>query len=277
MTDLINSFCRFFFTVLVYGVCLITTITGMCCAAKHEKSPGSVKFLFTLALSIVLLLIGAVIFPYLSFSHSLWVLAAYTIWGSTGIIPFLWSLLKKQKKALTDCTASLFGIITVLIFCGSLSLLLYYECVSNGVFSADRLFAPDSPDVICRFVMMPVILFFTPAFAIFALALGWIREQFYGFIKNLLFLAAAPAGLIIFVIAVICQLNKIQSSQSNSIFEMFAAAVWGVFMILPYGFMLWRSKKEKDTVKFYNAVAGLGAVLSFLLGIVILGYIGRGV
>ena len=77
-----------------------------------------------------------------------------------------------------------------------------------------------------------------------------LREKFSGFLKNLLLLAVAPIGFLIFTGTTLWQLNKIHSEESGSTLAIFStAAGWVIFMIIPYGSMLWRGKKEKDKFK----------------------------
>ena len=103
-----------------------------------------------------------------------------------------------------------------------------------------------------------------------------LREKFSGFLKNLLLLAVAPVGFIIFTGTALQQLGKIHSGQADSIFSIFAAAAaWIIFMFLPYGFMAWHGWKEKDRIKFYNGIAGTWAVHFFMFGLFLLAYISR--
>jgi hypothetical protein len=158
-----------------------------------------------------------------------------------------------------------------------LAVLLYYQCVTNGRLIADKLFLEESLNAICFFLTFPVILFFTPIFALSALILGALREKLSGVLKNLLLLAVGPVGFIIFTGTALRQLGKIHSGQGDSIFSIFAAAVcWVIFMFVPYGFMLWHGKKEQDKMKIHNGIAGIWAVNFFMFGLFLLGYICRG-
>jgi len=49
---------------------------------------------------------------------------------------------------------------------GTLTVVLYYQCVTNGVLVADKLFLEESLNAICCFLILPAILFFTPVFSI---------------------------------------------------------------------------------------------------------------
>ena len=259
MFSLENSFIRILFAVTIQIVCLLTTILGILCAGEHGKWAGSIRFLSKLAISFAWLVLGTVILPRFNFCHSLSGLAVYTTWGTLGIVPFVFSLLKvQQKENPFNRYDAIWGIITVLLFCGALAVLLYYQCVTNGVLIADKLFLEDSLNAICCFFLLPVILFFTPIFSLSALISGALREKFSGFLKNLLLLAVAPVGFIIFTGTALRQLGKIHSGQADSIFSIFAAAVcWVIFMFVPYGFMLWHGKKEQDKMKIHNGTAGI--------------------
>ena len=278
MFSLENSFIRILFVVITQIICLVTVIFGIVCAGEHGKWAGCIRFLSKLAISFAWLVLGTVILPRFSFCHSLSGLAVYTTWGTLGIVPFVFSLLKVQQKGNSlNRHDVILGIITVLLFCGALAILLYYQCVTNGVLIADKLFLEESLHTICCFFILPMFLFFTPIFSLSALILGALREKFSGFLKNLLLLAVAPVGFIIFTGTVLRQLGKIHSGQADSIFSIFAAAVcWVIFMFVPYGFMLWHGKKEQDKMKIHNGIAGILAVNFFMLGLFLLGYICRG-
>ena len=278
MFSLENSFIRILFAVTIQIVCLLTTILGILCAGERDKWSGIIKFLSELAISFAWLLIGTIILPRFSFCHSLWGLAVYTIWGIMGIVPFILALFRgQQKEDPLNWQEMIYGIITVLLFCGALAVLLYYQCVTNGRLIADKLFLEESLNAICFFLTLPVILFFTPIFALSALILGALREKLSGVLKNLLLLAVGPVGFIIFTGTALRQLGKIHSGQGDSIFSIFAAAVcWVIFMFVPYGFMLWHGKKEQDKMKIHNGIAGIWAVNFFMFGLFLLGYICRG-
>ena len=278
MFSLENSFIRILFAVIMQIICLVTAIFGIVYAREHGKWAGSIRFLSQLAISFVWLLIGTIILPHFSFCHSLWGLAVYTIWGIMGIVPFMLALFRgQQKEDPLNWQEMIYGIITVLLFCGTLTVVLYYQCITNGVLIADKLFLEDSLNAICCFFLLPVILFFTPIFSLSALISGALREKFSGFLKNLLLLAVAPVGFIIFTGTALRQLEKIHSGQADNIFSIFAAAVcWVIFMFVPYGLMLWYGKKEQDKMKIHNGIAGIWAVNFFMLGLFLLGYICRG-
>ena len=277
MFSLETSLGRILFAVLVQIVCLMTAIFGVICSGERDKWSGIIKFVSCLAVSCVWLITGAASLPYFGFNRSLLWLAAYTAWGALGVVPFVFSLFKAWKKGETAVwKETVWGVMTVLLFCGSLSVLLYYECVAEAVPFADKLFHEKCLEVIFLCLIPPVSLFFTPAFSISALVLGALRKKLSGFLKNLLLLAAAPGAFLAFTVTVARQLDKIHSGQPDNILTMLAAAVsWLAFMFLPYGFMLLRGKKEKDKMKFCNGIAGLGAVNSFMLGLFLLAYICR--
>ena len=272
------SFVRVFFAIAMQVVCLLTAIFGIIYAGEETKWSGVIRFLSSLAISFVWLIVGTAILPCFSFSHSLGGLAAYTLWGTLGIVPFILPLLKVRKNENPlNWHEMILGVVTVLLFCGALAVVLYYQCVTNGVLVADKLFREENLNTICCFFILPVIFFFTPVFSISALISGTLREKFSGFLKNLLLLAVAPIGFLIFTGTTLWQLNKIHSGETGSTLAIFStAAGWVIFMIIPYGSMLWRGKKEKDKAKFHNGIAGIWAVNFFIFGLCLLGYICRG-
>ena len=278
MFSLENSFIRILFAVIIQIVCLVTAIFGIVCAGEYGKWAGSIRFLSKLAISFAWLEIGSAVLSRLSFSHSRFGLAICTVWGTLGIVPFIFSLLKElRKENPANWAETIWGMITVLLFCGALAVLLYYQCVTNGRLIADKLFLEESLNAICFFLTFPVILFFTPIFALSALILGALREKLSGVLKNLLLLAVGPVGFIIFTGTALRQLGKIHSGQGDSIFSIFATAVcWVIFMFVPYGLMLWHGKKEQDKMKIHNGTAGIWAVNFFMFGLFLLGYICRG-
>ena len=276
MFSLETFFDRILFAGFMQIFCLVSAITGIVGAAEHEQHPGVVKFLSKSAISFTWLVLGTVILPRFDFSHSLAGLTVYTIWGTLGIIPFILPLFRYKKENQLNYREMISGIITVLFFCGALSWILYYECVVNGTFLTDKLFGEESLNTVCAYLILPVILFFTPGFSILSLILGTIRKKSSGFFRNLLLLAVAPVGFIIFTGTAVSGLSKMHSGQSGSIFTIFAvAAVWVVFMFVPYGFMIWRGRKEHDNAKFYNGIAGIWAVHFLMFGLFLLAYISR--
>ena len=276
MFSLETFFDRILFAGFMQILCLVSAISGIVGAAEHEQHSGVVKFLSKLAIAFLHLAIGTVILPRFDFSHSLAGLTVYTIWGTLGIIPFILPLFRYKKENPLNYREMISGMITVLFFCGALSWILYYECVVNGTFLADKLFGEESLNTVCAFFLLPVILFFTPIFSLSALISGALREKFSGFLKNLLLLAVAPVGFIIFTGTALQQLGKIHSGQSDRIFSIFATAVcWVIFMFVPYGFMIWRGRKEHDNAKFYNGIAGIWAVHFLMFGLFLLAYISR--
>ena len=276
MFCLATSFDRISFAVFAQFICLFSAIFGIAWAAKHDKCPGVVKFLSKLAISFLHLGVGTVILSHFNFSHSLAGLTIYTIWGTLGIIPFILPLFKCKKENPLNYREMISGIITVLLFCGALSRILYYECVVDGTFFADKLFGEESLNTVCAFFMLSVIIFFTPGFSILTLILGTSRKKSSGFFRNLLLLAAAPMGFLIFLGTAVSGLSKMHSGESGSILSIFSAvAAWIIFMFLPYGFMAWHGWKEKDRIKFYNGIAGIWAIHFFVLGLFLLAYISR--
>ena len=278
MFSLENSFIRILFAAIIQIICLVTAIFGVVCAGKRKQWTGIIKFLSELAISFAWLVIGSAVLSRLSFSHSRFGLAICTVWGTWGIVPFIFSLLKElRKENPANWAEMIWGMITVLLFCGALSVVLYYQCVTNGVFVKDKLFQEESLNAICCFFILPVILFFIPVFSVSALILGTLREKGAGFLKNLGLLAVAPIGFLIFTGTALFQLDRINAGQSDSIYSIFSAAAgWVIFMLVPYGLMLWRGKKEKDQIKFYNGISGIWAVNFFILVLFLLGYICRG-
>ena len=278
MFSLENSFIRILFAAIIQIICLVTAIFGIVCAGKRKQWTGIIKFLSELAISFAWLVIGSAVLSRLSFSHSLLGLAICTVLGTFGIVPFIFSLLKElRKENPANWAEMIWGMITVLLFCGALSVVLYYQCVTNGVFVKDKLFQEESLNAICSFFILPVILFFIPVFSVSALILGTLREKGAGFLKNLGLLAVAPIGFLIFTGTALFQLDRINAGQSDSIYSIFSAAAgWVIFMLVPYGLMLWRGKKEKDQIKFYNGISGIWAVNFFILVLFLLGYICRG-
>ena len=141
MFSLETSLGRILFAVFAQIVCLMTAIFGMSCAGERDKWRGIIKFVSCLAVSCVWLITGAASFSYFVFSRSLLWLAAHTAWGALGVVPFVFSLFKTWKKGETAVwKETVWGVMTVLLFCGSLSVLLYYECVAEAVPLSYKLF-----------------------------------------------------------------------------------------------------------------------------------------
>ena len=232
-----------------------------------------------LALAFLWLCGGTFLLPHFQFSHSLTGLIVYTIWGAAGITPF-WLILRQSYKnrQISDMRAAIFGLVSVLIFCGTLSALIYYDCVENGVWVPDKLFREENLDTIYVFLLFPAVLVFLPVFAISALVLGALRKKFAGFFQNLGLLAIMPLGVIAVMFVSLWQMSEGQSGRTGNLFLIFLAlGIWLAFLLLPYGFMAWRGGRKKEEKTFYNGIAGLGASIFFLLGLWWIGYLGRGV
>ena len=153
-----------------------------------------------------------------------------------------------------------------------MSTVIYYSCVENGILRENELFNYTCVKFLHLYYMLLDGLFFMPLFAIFTLILGMLRKNFSGFLKNLLQLAVAPAGLLLFVLMVYYQLDKIQS---GCLVIYAFVAIWIICMIIPYAVMLWYSKKEKDDLKFLNGISGVWSVIFFLLLLGIFAYLGQ--
>ena len=155
--------------------------------------------------------------------------------------------------------------------------MLYYAGVENRIFLGTKFVCDDSLRELCIYLFVPVVLFYTPVFGISALILGAIRKKFSGFVKNLGLLAAAPIGLIAVMGTGLYTLRGVHCEVGNYASILLAFFSWILCLWLPYGFMAWRGHREKDELRFCNGLAGLGAVNFFMIGLFLLGYIGRGV
>ena len=258
--------------------CLITAIAGMICGAERAQWRGFLTFVAKLALAFVWLGIGTFFLLRFSFIHSAAGVAAYTACGALGIVPFVYPLVRAWKnKTRPDWWENIWGIVTAGVFSGTLSLMLYHESVVNGIFSGLKFLRDESLNELCLYLLVPAVLFYTPVFGISALILGAIRKKFSGFVKNLGLLAAAPIGLIAVMGTGLYTLRGVHCEVGNYASILLAFFSWILCLWLPYGFMAWRGHREKDELRFCNGLAGLGAVNFFMIGLFLLGYIGRGV
>ena len=266
----------YFFRMAFFAFMLLLALgsagIGAATALLRGKLCGIIQFFSKLAFAVAWGGLAAILLPYIEMRHSFSVFIVYTVWGMSGIVPFVFSLLRNLKNKLNDRLAeNIWGIVTVLIFSGSLSTVIYYSCIENGVLRENELFSDACVKILHFYYMLLAGLFFMPLFAIFTLILGILRENFSGFLKNLLQLAVAPAGLLLFVLMVYYKLDKIQSG----CFLIYTAiAIWILIMIIPYTVMLWYSKKEKDDLQFLNGISGVWSVIFFLLLMCISAYLG---
>ena len=266
----------YFFRMAFFAFMLLLALgsagIGAATALLRGKLCGIIQFFSKLAFAVAWGGLAAILLPYIEMRHSFSVFIVYTVWGMSGIVPFVFSLLRNLKNKLNDRLAeNIWGIVTVLIFSGSLSTVIYYSCIENGVLRENELFSDACVKILHFYYMLLDGLFFMPLFAIFTLILGILRENFSGFLKNLLQLAVAPAGLLLFVLMVYYKLDKIQSG----CFLIYTAiAIWILIMIIPYTVMLWYSKKEKDDLQFLNGISGVWSVIFFLLLMCISAYLG---
>ena len=266
----------YFFRMAFFAFMLLLALgsagIGAVTALLRGKLCGIIQFFSKLAFAVAWGGLAAILLPYFEVRHSFSVFIVYTVWGMLGVVPFVFSLLRSLKNKLNDRLAeNICGIVTVLIFSGSLSTVIYYSCIENGVLRENELFSDACVKILHFYYMLLAGLFFMPLFAIFTLVLGILRENFSGFLKNLLQLAVAPAGLLLFVLMVYYKLDKIQSG----CFLIYTAiAIWILIMIIPYTVMLWYSKKEKDDLQFLNGISGVWSVIFFLLLMCISAYLG---
>ncbi|MBE6403793.1 MAG: hypothetical protein E7039_08750 [Lentisphaerae bacterium] len=266
----------YFFRMAFFAFMLLLALgsagIGAVTALLRGKLCGIIQFFSKLAFAVAWGGLAAILLPYFEVRHSFSVFIVYTVWGMLGVVPFVFSLLRSLKNKLNNRLAeNICGIVTVLIFSGSLSTVIYYSCIENGVLRENELFSDACMKILHFYYMLLAGLFFMPLFAIFTLVLGILRENFSGFLKNLLQLAVAPAGLLLFVLMVYYKLDKIQSG----CFLIYTAiAIWILIMIIPYTVMLWYSKKEKDDLQFLNGISGVWSVIFFLLLMCISAYLG---
>ena len=181
MFSLENSFIRILFAAIIQFVCLMTTIFGIIYASERNKWSGVIKFLSESAISLVWLILGSAIL----LRYSLRGLAAYTIWGTLGIVPFIFPLFKIQKKEnLLNWQEMICGISTVLLFDGTLTAVLYYQGVTNGIFLADKFFLEKSLNTVGCFLIFPVILFLCRCFPFWHLYWEHFGRSFPDFLKT---------------------------------------------------------------------------------------------
>ena len=266
-------FFRMAFFAFMLLLSLVSAGIGAVTALLRDKLCGIIQFFSKLAFAVAWGGLAAILLPYFEMRHSFSVFIVYTVWGMSGIVPFAFSLLRSLKNKLNDRLAeNIWGIVTVLIFSGSLSTVIYYSCVENGILRENELFNDVCIKLLHLYYMLIVGLFFMPLFASFTLILGILRENFSGFLKNLLQLAVAPAGLLILAIMIYYRLDKIQS---GCLVIYAVIAIWIICMIIPYAVMFWCSKKEKDDLKFLNGISGIWSVIFFLLLLGIFAYLGQ--
>ena len=279
MFSLENFLIRILFAFFMQLVCLIIAVFGMFESYDSGKFSAFMKYIFTLAAAFFWLCIVTMLLPCFSFSHSSAGLTIYAVCSTFGVIPYcirIYLTWKKQKKSI--CAGSVSGVLIVLFFCCALNVNIYYNCVENGVLSADKLFLENSIDTICRFFIFPAVLFFCSVFSLTAIIFGATGEKIYGFIKNIGLLLLPFVGLFFLTTAGFWLVNCGLSQQKRSMILLFFSLIlWFLLFILPYGIMTWRGRQQKNEIKFYNGIAGLCGVNFFLLSIWILSYIGRGV
>ena len=242
----------YFFRMAFFAFMLLLALgsgsIGAVTALLRGKLCGIIQFFSKLAFAVAWGGLAAILLPYIEMRHSFSGFTVYTVWGVLGVVPFVFSLLRSLKNKLNNRLAeNIWGILAILIFSGSLSTVIYFSCVENGVLRENELFNDVCIKLLHLYYMLIVGLFFMPLFASFTLILGILRENFSGFLKNLLQLAVAPAGLLLFVLMVYYQLDKFQS---GCLVIYAVIAIWIICMIIPYAVMFWCSKKEKDDLRF---------------------------
>ena len=253
--------------LLVPLACLGTAVAGALCAADTGGAVGFVKYLAALTVSFLWMFLGAIIFSCLGCRSSLGNLALYAPWCAAGMTPFCLSLRRAGNDgSRIGRTGAILGMAAGVLFCVVSAVPVCFGA-GNG---------EDHLHVLCFFFLIPAGLFLS-AFALTALGLGSFRKLFFGVIENLLLLAIAPAGLFVVMAVSLWSVASAPGGRGDTVPASIALAVWLLCMFVPYGYMTLRGRRKKDELGFYNGIAGLGAVVFFLLGLGLLGYIGRGV
>ena len=247
--------------------CLGAAVAGALCAADTGGVVGFVKYLAALAVSFLWIFLGAIILLRLDLHSLLWNLAVYLPWCAAGTASFCLSLRKGgNDSSRIGRAGAISGMIAGMLFCIVSAVAV---CFGGGK-------GVDDQEIPCLFFLAPVGLFLS-AFALTALGLGGIRKWFFGVIENLLLLAIAPAGIFVgMFVSFWSELFSDCGGNGNAPMSIFLA-VWLLCMFVPYGHMTLQGRRKKDELGFCNGMAGLGAVVFFLLGLGLLAYIGRGV
>lgn len=267
----------YFFRIVFFAFMLLvssaTAVIGAVAAILRDKWRGGICFFSKMAFAIAWGSIAVILLPYIETRHSVSFFAIYTVWGFSGAVPFIFSLFQTLKNKLNNRLAeNIWGIITVLTFFGSLSTVIYYSCVENGILQEKELFGYGCIKLLFLYFMLLSGIVFMPVFALFSVILGILRKRFSVFLKNLLLLSVPPAGLVLLALMIYHRFDKNQAGR----FAVYAVIfIWIVFMIIPYGLMLWRGKKEKNEMIFYNGVAGVWAFIFFMLLLGFAYYLGR--
>ena len=247
--------------------CLGTAAAGAFCAADTGGAVGFVKYLAALAVSFLWISLGALVLLRPDLRSLSWALAVFVPWGAAGTALFYPSLRKTAvDRSAIGRTGAILGMAAGVLFCVVSAVPVCFGA-GNG---------EDHLHVLCFFFLIPAGLFLS-AFALTALGLGAFRKLFFGVIENLLLLAIAPAGLFVVMAVSLWSVASAPGGRGDTVSASIALAVWLLCMFVPYGYMTLRGRRKKDELGFYNGIAGLGAVVFFLLGLGLLAYIGRGV
>ena len=260
-------------TLLMPVVCLLAAAAGVISAASCGKLTGFMKFSVVLAGTFLWVCAGTLLLPHLGLGEPLSSLTVYGLWSLSGLAPYATALFGAKKIGVPEIPRSpaIWGALTHLFFCATLGAALFRDVFPTAAGSrCDAL-----RDTLCRSMLPPVFLFFIPLFFLTALVLGSYRKKFAGFLGNLLLSAAAPCGLLFVTAIGLETLSRDPSGGTAPIFP--AIALWQLLLFVPWGLMALRGRREKDERKFCNGISGLGAAVFLDLGLLLLGYIGRGV
>lgn len=236
-------------------VCLGTAAAGLHCAAETGSTVVVIKYLSTLALSFLWMVLGALVLFLPDLCPLPWAAAAYVLVGVLSAAPFGISLYELGRNAPRIArAAAMLGLITVLLFCAVSAAKL---CSMGGS-------GEECLHSLCHFFLLPAGLVFLPAFALTVLELGDDRKRFG---VNLLLLAIAPAGLftLSFVSIPCATVSPCESGYPAPV--RIALAVWLLCLFGPYGYMTLRGWLKKDEPELCNGIAGLWTFVFFLLAI----------
>jgi len=236
---------------------------------------GIVRDLAILAGAFLLWIAGAELLFHLPCRGPWLEIAVFTLSGIGGFVPFGILTARTWGRRKKETAGYLCGLAALLIHSVAL---FYVVCDTWSVLAlpaGEKLFGEDLMDAVCHFMLPGAALFFLPIFVLLDLILGAKREKIKGILKNILFISFAPAGMAALPIWFLFFRPGGLPERTDGPDTVGPLLVWFSFLFVPYAVMLTRGICRKDRLRTLNGISGLGGMIFFLLGLMLLACITR--
>ena len=263
------------FVFLLQSAAGAAAVSCLSFARSRGGATGVVRDLAILAGAFLLWIAGAGLLFHLPCRGPGLELAVFTLSGIGGFVPFgvltarIWGRRKKE------ISGYLCGLAAMLIHSGALFYVVWDTWSVMALAPGEKLFREDLMDAVCHFMLPGAALFFLPIFVLLDLILGAKREKIKGILKNILFISFAPAGIEALPIWFLLFRPGGLPAKPDGLDIAGPLLIWFAFLFVPYAVMLVRGICQKDRLRTLNGITGIGGMIFFLLGVMLLACITR--